>query len=270
MAKVRVLWVLPVLISVLLVFACNDQETEVIEYYKSTQVGDLTVYDEVEEMPQYPGGDQELRMFIANNIKYPESAKAKGIQGRVFVQFVVDKMGQVGNVTVKRGVNELLDNEAIRVVSALPNWKPGKLSGNAVNVQFTIPINFALGDVKPNYEIIERKDVNGKSKEEKVYFTVDEMPQYPGGDLAIRDFIAANIKYPESAKESGIQGRVFIQFVVMEDGSVGNVKVVRGVEKSLDAEAVRVISALERWVPGKVEGMPVNVSFTVPINFKLN
>ena len=98
----------------------------------------------VENMPEYPGGDMELRKYIANNIKYPEEAQKNGIQGKVYVSFVVGKDGYVKNARIARGVAPSLDEEALRVVNNLPEWKPGKQRGIAVNVQYTVPINFLL------------------------------------------------------------------------------------------------------------------------------
>jgi TonB family protein len=98
----------------------------------------------VENMPEFPGGEPELRKFIANNIEYPATAQEKGIQGRVYVTFVVDKNGEVANARIARGVDPSLDKEALRVVNSLPKWTPGKQRGEAVNVSYTVPINFAL------------------------------------------------------------------------------------------------------------------------------
>lgn len=98
----------------------------------------------VEEMPQFQGGDLGLRKFIANEVRYPKIAQENGIQGKVFVNFVVDKKGKVRNAKVARGVDPSLDAEALRVVSALPDWTPGKQRGQAVAVAYTVPINFAL------------------------------------------------------------------------------------------------------------------------------
>lgn len=98
----------------------------------------------VEKMPEYPGGDMALRKFIANTIKYPELALEKGIQGKVYVTFVVTKDGDIANAKIARGVDPLLDKEALRVVNMQPKWKPGSQKGKAVNVSYTVPINFAL------------------------------------------------------------------------------------------------------------------------------
>lgn len=98
----------------------------------------------VEDKPVFPGGDAALMKFIADNTKYPEIAKENGIQGRVFIQFVIDKVGNVTKVTVAKGVDPYLDEEAQRVVKMLPNWTPGKQRGKPVPVTFVVPINFKL------------------------------------------------------------------------------------------------------------------------------
>ncbi|MBW6536903.1 MAG: M56 family metallopeptidase [Mariniphaga sp.] len=98
----------------------------------------------VEDMPEFPGGELELRKFIANNIEYPKAAQENGIQGKVYVTFVVDKNGEVANARIARGVDPALDQEALRVVNSLPKWMPGKQRGQNVNVSYTVPINFAL------------------------------------------------------------------------------------------------------------------------------
>ena len=98
----------------------------------------------VEVLPEYPGGTAAMFEFIQKNVKYPESAKEKGIEGRVFVQFVVEKDGSLNEITVLRGVSEDIDAEAIRVVKAMPNWKPGMTEGKTVRVQYVLPFNFKL------------------------------------------------------------------------------------------------------------------------------
>lgn len=103
----------------------------------------------------------------------------------------------------------------------------------------------------------------------QVFFIVEDMPEFPGGELALRKFIANSIKYPVIAQENGIEGKVYVTFVVDKDGSVSDAKIARGVDPSIDKEALRVVSNLPRWKPGKQRGKPVRVSYTVPINFVL-
>lgn len=101
----------------------------------------------VEEMPEYPGGDEALRSDLAANIKYPDEAKKAGIQGKVYVTFVVDEQGNVTKAKIARGVDSSLDKESLRIVNELTKtWKPGKEKGKAVKVAYTIPINYALGE----------------------------------------------------------------------------------------------------------------------------
>ncbi|OFX58602.1 MAG: energy transducer TonB [Bacteroidetes bacterium GWB2_41_8] len=108
-----------------------------------------------------------------------------------------------------------------------------------------------------------------EKEETAVFFIVEEMPEFPGGQLALRTFIAQSIKYPVIAQENGIQGKVFVNFVVGKDGTISQAKIFRGVDPSLDKEALRVVNSLPKWKPGKQGGKPVRVSYTVPINFVL-
>ena len=102
------------------------------------------VFDVVEEMPQYPGGPQALFKFLGENVHYPEEAEKAGIQGRVIATFIVEKDGSISQPTVVKSVDPLLDAEAIRVISAMPNWKPGKQNGKVVRVKYTVPLSFNL------------------------------------------------------------------------------------------------------------------------------
>jgi periplasmic protein TonB len=102
------------------------------------------VYSFVEQMPEFPGGEEQLRKYLASNIRYPEIAQENGIQGRVFVSFVVGKDGYITDIQVVRGVDPSLDREAIRVIKAMPPWKSGKQNGAAVRVSMSLPVNFKL------------------------------------------------------------------------------------------------------------------------------
>ncbi len=115
-------------------------------------------------------------------------------------------------------------------------------------------------------EIVEAEEV---IDEQQVFVVVEEMPEFPGGMNALNKFLGKNIKYPQIAADNGIQGRVFIKFVVEKDGSVGETVVARGVDKSLDNEAQRVIKKMPKWKPGKQRGKAVRVWYTVPVNFRL-
>ncbi|WP_162097979.1 M56 family metallopeptidase [Marinilabilia salmonicolor] len=102
-----------------------------------------------------------------------------------------------------------------------------------------------------------------------IFFIVEEMPQFPGGDLALHNYIANNLKYPDEAKEKSVEGRVYVNYIIAPSGKVDNVRVVRGVDPMLDAEAKRIIEGMPEWKPGKQRGKSVAVSFTSPVDFKL-
>ncbi|MBL7966695.1 MAG: energy transducer TonB [Prolixibacteraceae bacterium] len=105
---------------------------------------DEKVYEKVDQMPEFQGGQEELISFLVKSIQYPEEAKKKGTQGKVFVNFVVGKDGSITNAKILKAVDPLLDAEALRVITAMPKWIPGKDKGKEVAVQFTLPISFAL------------------------------------------------------------------------------------------------------------------------------
>lgn len=116
-------------------------------YPVSAQVNspDDEVYSEVDEMPEFKGGQEALMQFVMEKIVYPEKAKKEGIQGKVFVSFIVDEKGEVAQANIERSANSDLDNEALRVINLMPAWNPGKLNGKAVKVKLTLPVMFALG-----------------------------------------------------------------------------------------------------------------------------
>ena len=230
-----------------------------------------TVYQIVEQMPQYTGGEQAMMKYVAENIKYPQAAKDKNISGRVFVGFVIEKDGSVSNVKVVRGIGGGCDEEAARVIKEMPKWKPGMQKGKPVRVNYMMPIFFKLDDGQPAKSVKKEKASNPDMTPDKngVYQIVEEMPQYPGGENALMDYVSKNVVYPKEAQEKGISGRVFVSFIVEKDGSVSNVDVKRGIGGGCDDEAVRVIKAMPKWKPGKMKGEPVRVSYMMPIVFRL-
>jgi len=125
-----------------------DESVEVdftnIDYDYGEERDEGEVFMIVEEMPEFPGGTAALQKYLAESVKYPVIAQENGIQGRVYVQFVINSKGEVTNATVLRGVDPSLDREALRVVQSMPNWKPGKQRNRPVRVSYTVPINFVL------------------------------------------------------------------------------------------------------------------------------
>ena len=156
-ANLKLLLTIPVLVALIFIFSCSSNSDDLADPIPETEVqaveGDISdakVTDEVffvvEEMPEFQGDNTgaKFRQYIGNNLKYPDVAIENGISGKVFIEFVIDKDGSMTDVAIKRGVDPILDKEAIRVIKSSPNWKPGKQRGQNVRVQYTFPINFAL------------------------------------------------------------------------------------------------------------------------------
>ena len=110
---------------------------------------------------------------------------------------------------------------------------------------------------------------NNKTAKDKVYEKAEIMPEFPGGEQAMMDFVAKNVTYPKEAMEKEISGRVLVGFIVEKDGSITETEVVKGIGGGCDEEALRVVKAMPKWKPGKQEGKPVRVHFLLPIIFKL-
>ncbi|MGX8690282.1 MAG: energy transducer TonB [Bacteroidaceae bacterium] len=118
-----------------------------------------------------------------------------------------------------------------------------------------------------SYDIVE---VEPEPEEEEVFMVVEDQPEFPGGTAALLEYLRKNIKYPAICRENNIQGRVIVSFIVNKDGAIVEPEVIKGVNPSLDKEALRVISGMPKWKPGSQRGKPVRVKYTVPVNFRLN
>ncbi len=387
---------------------------------KKNEVADTFLV--VEQMPTFGNGNEyEFPKWISINMKYPKEAIEKGLQGNVFVEFLVSKDGSIKNPRIRKGVDPLLDAEALRLINSCPKWNPGKQRGIAVDVLLVKPVPFsaiviekpiqttttdiqetedqafkelknrANEDVKgtqladfyinveprkfnmytitlkqnceynfklysnnnddkfiatisrgnlqsgPNklfekrvsnnedfnfitkvtgYYVLtlenisskktpalmvltykgEQKDIlewgksdfpgiyEGLEKADKTYYqekkdkqpvsddevfvVVEKMPVFgTGTEGEFNDWLKSNIQYPKEAAEKGIQGRVFVQFVIEKDGSVTNAKVIRGVDPLLDKEALRVVLSSPNWKPGMQNGKNVRVYWTNPVTF---
>ena len=291
-ARMKALFVLPVAFVAVTVISCTSPkekktdanqeavqqsqpasapEIQVVTYApqpKEAEQGE--VFQVVEEQPMFPGGMEEMMKFLQQNVKYPKEAQNQGKQGRVIVQFVVNKDGSISNDTIVRSVDPLLDAEALRVVRSMPNWTPGKQKGEAVRVRFTLPVTFRLDGGTESKSAEVKQVAKVPTQGEEIFNVVEQMPEYPGGMGELMKFIQRNIKYPKEAQEQGKQGRVIVQFVVEKDGSITEAKVARSADPQLDSEALRIVSEMPKWTPGKQRGKEVRTRFTLPVTFRLS
>jgi TonB family protein len=168
---------------------------------------------------------------------------------------------------------QLLDWEKVTARSGRITTQGGMGNGTVyASVQEVARHTSAIADAN-NGEVLKAKEVvvDGKPQYEgeKVYDTVEQMPEFPGGPVALMKWLNENIKYPSIAEENGIQGRVVCSFIVETDGSFSNLEVVRSIDPSLDKEAVRVLKKMPKWNPGKQNGSSVRVKYIVPVTFML-
>lgn len=136
---------------------------------------------------------------------------------------------------------------------------------------FSLKISLATAQNDKNTIIVSDtiSEMTNDAQSEKVYDVVEMPPSFPGGMAALQSYIRNNIKYPVAAKKNGIEGRVVVEFVVEKDGTLSNVKAFRPADPSLDQEAIRLVESMPKWNPGKNNGEPVNVRYTIPITFRL-
>ncbi len=249
------------------------------------------IHQVVEVQPEFPGGMKEMMKFIQYNLKYPESAKVAGTEGKAFVQFVVKADGSIENVEIMRSSGDAsLDAEALRVVKAMPKWRPAMNKGEAVNVKFVLPIVYKLpkevngngiymsesdkekllvvsggaiydgdiNDIDPGtiesveivkfpdltpelqeklkatgkegvmYINIKKEKSNSAAGNEAVFTVCEKMPEFPGGQQELMKYLSRNIKYPQTARDAEVMGKVFVRFLVNKEGAVVDANVLKG------------------------------------------
>ena len=277
---VRMALIVPLIALNFLLFSCSAKDVErrvvksELESALTNVNAEIIDFTLVDSKPSFQGGTENaFTKWISERIEYPETARNKGIQGRVILSFVVDTDGLVRDVSILRGVDPDLDKEAIRVISSSPNWTPGKHRGQLVSVRYDFPVVFALvSDSHAQISLAQTQseavaDQSGVFRLE----TVAKKPLFQGGDEnTFTKWVSERIEYPETAKNKGIQGRVVLSFMVDTGGAIRDISVLRGVDPDLDREAIRVISSSPNWTPGKnKDGEAVNVRIQFPVVFQL-
>ena len=210
-----------------------------------------------EKQPQYPGGDKALMEFIKTEMKYPQFAEIYGIQGRVITGFVIEKDGTLSEPQIDRGIDPLLDEEALRILNAMTaKWAPGEQTGKKDRVRFKLPIVIKLP--KADTAEIDWRELTPSSRLEK-------QAEFPGGEEALIKYLEQRLIYQKGSLEKETD----INFIVNKDGSISDINIVKGFDSYLNSEVVRVISKMPKWEPGISEGEPVKVQIHLPIKFRI-
>lgn len=224
------------------------------------------IFTMVEQSPLFPGGDKALQQYLTRTIRYPHAAVQKNIEGTIFVAFVIDDEGNITDVnTVGKPKGGGLEEEAVRVVTNMPKWKPGVQNGRNVSVQYNLPIRFQLQRDTPKKTTAAPANTN-----EGIYTFVKTPPSFPGGEKALHKYLSNSIHYPKDAVENGKMGTVFVSFVVRHDGTLADIRNV-GTAKGfgMEEEALRVVKNMPKWKPGMQDNQAVNVQFNLPVRFTL-
>jgi len=241
------------------------------------------IFRYVEVSPEFPGGMDSLKAYIARNLVYPQTALDLGIEGRCYLQFIISSQGNVSNVNVARGVPDCpeCDKEAVRIVRKMPKWIPAQNGGKNVHSYYNLPIRFSLDNVhaqaSPSTAVAKREPIIEhpqavQSEPASEVFVYTEVPaEFPGGKDSLKAYIEKHLQYPASAREIAVSGKCYLHIVVSASGNISNVKVVRGVPDcpDCDNEAIRLVKSMPKWIPGKNGGTAVHSVVNLPISFTL-
>ena len=180
-----------------------------VSYSQSNTNQELKELDPIfieEQPPSFPGGEGKMRSFIKLVKQYPDSLESTGIEGKVYVQFVVKKTGKLSDIQILRSPDTLFSQEALRIMKLMPNWNTGtNYYGDTADTRMVIPIIF---------------DVNS----EPVFQIVEAQPSFPGGDEKLFEFLGKSIQYTELIRENGIRSKFYFEFIIEKDGSISNFK----------------------------------------------
>ena len=232
----------------------------------------IPIYFSNDIPPSFPGGEDALYKFIAENLRYPKEAQENHIEERVFVSFMVSEKGELSDFNVEEGKNQLLINEAIRVVKLLPNFIPATKTGVPFKQKLLLPINFRLNSK------LTTDSTTSVSKDAPLpldsaaydFCPYAQPPSFPGGDDALFEFLNKNLRYPQEAQENNIEGIVIVSFMVSEKGELSDFNVERGENLPLNNEAIRVAKLMPNFNPAITKyGEAIKYKYLIPVHFKL-
>ncbi len=222
-------------------------------------------HEELDQKPKYPGGEEALKSYL-EDVEYPDKVKRKFIEGKVFVRFYIDENGSPVDFDITKGTGTILDSAALQHVKNMPQWSPGYKNSEPVKVKriVTVPFKLQKRDFDFPVEYSENNDFN----EENIYKKVEKMPEFPGGQEALNEYLK-EINYPDYAQDHGIEGEVYVRFVIDEEGKTTNVSIAKGTKTILDIAALLHVKNMPKWKPGYDDGNLVKVQYVVPIRFRL-
>lgn len=233
-----------------------------------------SVYSIVSSMPVFPGGHEGLAIYLDTALNYPELARKNRIQGSVHIECIINKKGEIEEAKIVKGLGWNCEEEALRIVKEMPQWKPGTVNKEPVKVRQTFALVFKLGKSKQlgaksileGYNgavTFDRELMDSLQKDSTLI-----LPNYPGGAEAFQAYLDYNITYPEAASYWREQGRVVVAFTVMPDGSIAKTEIFQSSNPVFNEEALRVFGGMPNWEPAEVQGQPIPFRIYLPIEFR--
>ncbi|MFT3739787.1 MAG: TonB family protein [Breznakibacter sp.] len=247
--KFRLLWAVPAMALVFYAFAVPEYKQEVTFRYNA-EASDSTKQENV-AIPVRPFDGKNILVLLDGKEIDMETMKKLDPNSIQEISVLKDK-SKLEEYGSKAGDGVIL----------ITSKKESEQSPYGANLDGVVVVGYTSAD-------LNGKSADAKQTEQQTYQTVDQMPEYPGGTDALIKFIASELKYPVEAQKRGIQGKVFVKFVVAKTGKVINVQVIRGLSPTLDEEALRVVKMMPDWKPGVHQGKKVDVDYTLPITFAL-
>jgi len=231
------------------------------------------VYEKVDQAPNFPGGATGWLDFLKKNQRFPTAVLEGKVSGSVVITFIVDEAGTAHKPVVTDkplGDFETME-EAMRLYKMMPKWIPATLGGKKISAYGRIEVPFRDGEVDV---IVEEAPAPWYAPPHatntiETFELVESMPTFPGGAAAMLHFIDKNLQYPAIAKTNGIHGMVVVEMIIEKDGSISNVKIIKGLGAGCSDEALRLVKSMPKWTPGtNRDGFPTRVRYSLPIRFK--
>lgn len=232
------------------------------------------IFEFVEQMPEYPSGEDAMYDYIYNHLIVPEEMQVNNISGKTVVGFYIDNKGNLQNLHIQRSLSPEWDKVVMKAFEGMPKWKTGRQNGKEVNVAYSVPVNCTVEnelflsivepapiDPEPTTKVVSGKD--------EVYDFVEQEAEFPGGEDALMKYLGKNIKYPKSARENNIKGRVMVEFIVQKDGRISDTKIMRGIGFGCDEEVMRVVKSMPTWQPARMNGKAVSSVYKLPVMFEM-
>ncbi len=237
-----------------------------------------------DKLPSFPGGFLAFEEFLNKNYIALQIERPASIT----VEFVVSEDGQISKLKLKKGFQADFDKEIMRILALMPKWNPGQSGGQKMAMMMRFPITVSkkrlvldiaffnpdpiITGYRANDSDLEKVfAMLGKSpaSTDSVHLHVDQAPNFPGGESKLIAYLQSNSEYPRIAKENGVYGNVEVYFVVEKDGSVSNIKTIKGIGAGCEEEVISVINKMPKWAPGKINGQHVRTAQLLGVRFTL-